>query len=132
MAVVNISKANLKYFKPSISANHFIVYKWLIDSGYTVSYFCSSLNIRVEELSGYFREPFKFKVHHVQVIILLLKDIKEPIEILKALLFNVNIEDSKSNEELKTLYNEIELPAPSRSVPVHRLDYEPKDKKGKP
>lgn len=129
MAVVNISKANLKIFKPVVTSRHSLSYKWLIESGYSVAYLCLCLNIRVELLSGYFREPNKFTVHHIQVIILLLKGIKEPNEVIKSLLIPIDETNTKTNEDLKTLYNEIALPVPTRSVPMHRLDYEPKKTK---
>lgn len=130
MARINVKGLNVNYYKPVISKNHNLTWKWLLNEGYTVKYLSLCLNIRIEDLSGYFREPNKFTIHHINVIILLLKDIKTPIEILKALLFKVDATNTKENENLKQIYETIVLPPASRSTPVHRLDYElkkPKD-----
>lgn len=129
MSKINLKNAHLHYFKPIVCKRHSLAYKWLIDSGYTVTYLCLCLGIRIEELSGYFREPHKLNLRQANTVILLLRGIKEPNEVIKALMLPIDISDNKLNEDLKQLYDEIVLPVPSRSVPVHRLNYEPKKSK---
>lgn len=129
MANFDIKNADLNYFKPIVSTNHNLTWKWLLNSGYSVKYISLCLGIRIESLSGYFREPERFTLQHIHVIILLLKGIKEPNEVLKVLLLPMDKSDTKLNEGLKDIYNSIELPEGTKKVPVHRLDFEPKKAK---
>lgn len=131
MAKINLKNAHLHYFKPVISKRHSLSWKWLLDSGYTVGYLSLCLGIRVEKLSGYFREPNRFTLQQIQIIIVLLRGIKEPNEVVKSLLVPIDSKDTQLNESLKTVYETIVLPVPTRTVPVHRLDYEPKVVKDK-
>lgn len=125
-SLINVEKADNRYFTPVINENHCKVYKWLVDCGYTSKYIAICLDLDITMLNRKFRQPNTFTLHQVQVVMLLLKGYKGEWDILSSLLCHgLPVNPSA----LSSVYS-LPLPSVDGSIQVYRSDFEPKVKKG--
>lgn len=115
-------RANPVYFKPVIDSEHTIVYKWLVDEGFTNGYIGIMLGINRSHVGKAFRHPERITMHQFMVLTLLLKRTKTPAEILSALCNKSK--PVKEHELNKGIYNSIQLPETNEQV--YRADFEKK------
>ena len=117
-----ITKKNINGFKPTIRPEHCLVFKWLINEGYTVAYLSNVFNVNPHRISGLFLNPHKLTVNQVCLILLLLKDSKHgPSDILSSLL-RASV---KIGPEVEDIYRAIKLPETDEQV--YRTDFDPKE-----
>lgn len=119
---VRFKRNNNPYFKPVVSSSHAHVFGWLINQGYTVAYLSTVLDIKYKSLSEAFKNPHRFTVSQVSIILLLLKDSKySQSDILSSLL-----RDSvKIDPEVKDIYQAIKLPETNEQI--YRTNFDPKE-----
>ena len=116
-----ITKKNINGFKPTIRPEHCLVFKWLINEGYTVAYLSNVFNVNPHRISGLFLNPHKLTVNQVCLILLLLKDSKhKPSDIISTI-----IKDSLSIKIDSNIYQAIQLPETDEQV--YRTDFDPKE-----
>lgn len=120
-----INKADPSKFKPVIKPTHNIVFKWLIDEGYTIGFLALALAIDRSKLNRLFIVTSRIDLHQLTMIILLLKDKKEEIDVINALLLHKTVANEEQKKELKQIHDLIKLP--SSKEPIYRADHQPKE-----